>query len=209
MSDFEFIRENWLFIVGGLGQTISVSIFSFLLATLLAWIVGQGRHSTFLPVKALTAFYVAIIDGIPLVLQIFFVFLVLPQLGVALPGLWAGVFVLGIYYGVDMSRTVWTGLASAMRSRKDRLQSLIPPLTAGLIAIIKDSAVISVVTGFFHDVMWRASHVGREQFHYREAYLIAAIIYFVLITVLSYVLKARNGRTLVNQVGTEGPSLAG
>jgi polar amino acid transport system permease protein len=207
MSDFEFIRENWLFIAGGLGQTLSVSIFSFLLAILLAWIVGTGQHSTILPIKALTAFYAAVIDGIPLVLQIFFVFLVLPQLGVALPGLWAGVLVLGIYYGVEISKTVWTGFASAMRSRKERLQSLIPPLITGLIAIIKDSAIVSVVTGFFHDVMWRASHVGREQFHLREAYLIAAIIYFVLITILSYVLKARNGRTLVDQTNMENTSL--
>jgi His/Glu/Gln/Arg/opine family amino acid ABC transporter permease subunit len=86
MLDFEFIQDNWLFIAMGIGQTLSVAISSFLLAFPIAMMVTRGRRSTLLPVNVLSRFYVWLIDGIPLLLQIFFIFLALPQLGFSFQG---------------------------------------------------------------------------------------------------------------------------
>jgi polar amino acid transport system permease protein len=196
MLDFEFIRDNWMFIAGGLGETLIVSLLSVLLAAFLALIVAAGRHSTFRPFNVLSTFYLSLIGGVPLVLQIFFIFWALPQLGIALPGLWAGVLVLGVYYGAQMSETVWTGFTSAVNGQREALQSLIPPIAREFIAIIKDSTIISVATGFLHDILWRAERAGRAQFKNMEALIIAAVIYWLLITALSYILRARKGMTL-------------
>jgi polar amino acid transport system permease protein len=50
----------------------------------------------------------------------------------------------------------------------------------------KDSALVSA-TGFVHEVMWRATRVGRAQFHNLEALIMAALFYWVMTLILSYV----------------------
>ena len=86
MLDFAFIRENWLYIAMGLGATLGVTLISLFIAIPLALLIAKGRRSTFLPFNALSIFYVYLADGVPLLLQIFFVFLGLPQLGIVLMG---------------------------------------------------------------------------------------------------------------------------
>ena len=94
--DTAFLSANWSFIASGITQTIWISILSILLATLLALLAALGRLSKFAPFYALSTFYVSLIRGTPLYLQIFFFFLALPQLGIILPGLIAGVLALGL-----------------------------------------------------------------------------------------------------------------
>jgi cystine transport system permease protein len=71
MLDFEFIRDNWLFIATGISTTLGIAIFSFLLVAPIALLVARARSSTLFPIKALSTLYVWLIDGIPLLLQIF------------------------------------------------------------------------------------------------------------------------------------------
>jgi polar amino acid transport system permease protein len=204
MLDFEFIRDNWAFIAGGLDETLALSILSILLATFLALMVARGHQSTLLPIRVLSTSYVLLIDGIPLYLQIFFIYLILPQLvGIALPGLWAGVLALGINYGAQMSKTFRAGFASLGTLQREVLQSMIRPISREFIAIIKDSTFISVTTGFLHDVMWRAERVGRAQFKNMEALIIALVIYWVLITVIAYLFRTRRDASLESSTRRE------
>ena len=86
MSTSDFIRENWLYITAGFGATLGITVLSSLLATPLAILTARGRRSALWPAKALSAFYVWLIDGIPLLSQIPIVFFALPQIGIVLPG---------------------------------------------------------------------------------------------------------------------------
>jgi polar amino acid transport system permease protein len=203
--DTEFIRENLSFIAGGLGQTIYISILSIILATLLALLAALGRLSTLPPVYALSTFYVSLIRGTPLYLQIFFFFLALPQLGIVLPGLWAGVLALGLNYGAYMSEIFRAGIASVSKGQREAAIALgmtpsqtmqrivvpqamrfaIPPTGNEFIAMTKDSALVSA-TGFVHELMWRATKVGRAQFNSLEALIMAALFYWILTLILSY-----------------------
>lgn len=187
MFDFGFIRDNWLFIAAGIGETLGVVIFSFLLAIPIAMMVSRGRRSTLLPINAFGRFYVWLIDGIPLLLQIFFIFLALPQLGIFLPGFGAAVFVLAVNYGSRMSQIFYDRFTG--KRQGESWASLLSPVTNELASIIKDSTLISI-TGFLHDVMWRATKVGRTDFHMLEAFSIAAVIYLVLFTIVSFGGKA-------------------
>ena len=100
-------------------QTLLVSVLSIILATVLALLAALGRLSTIPPVYALSTFYVSLIRGTPLYLQIFFFFLALPQLGIILPGLFAGVLALGLNYGAYMSEIFRAG-SSLGRQRSTR-----------------------------------------------------------------------------------------
>ena len=198
MFDFGFVRDNWLFIAAGIGETLGVAIFGFLLAIPIAMTVAKGRHSTFLPINAFSRFYVWLIDGIPLLLQIFFIFLALPKLGVFLPGFGAAVLVLAINYGSRMNNIFYERFAVTAKSQSKNWVSLLSPLTNELANLIKDSTLISV-TGFLHDVMWRTTKVGRTDFHMLEASTIAAVIYLVLFTIVSLGGKAFR----INRTGSE------
>jgi len=204
--DYEFIQNNMFFIAGGLGQTLIVSVLSITLATILALLAALGRLSTIPPVYALSTFYVSLIRGTPLYLQIFFFFLALPQLGIVLTGLFAGVLALGLNYGAYMSEIFRAGLASVGKGQREAAMAIgmtpwqtmkrvvlpqalrfaIPPTGNEFIAMTKDSALVSA-TGFVHEVMWRATRVGRAQFHNLEALIMAAVFYWLMTLLLSYV----------------------
>ncbi len=203
--DMGFIKENLLFIAGGLGETIKISLLSIVLATLLALLAALGRLSTFPPIYALSTFYVSLIRGTPLYLQIFFFFLALPQLNIVLPGLWAGVIALGLNYGAYMSEIFRAGLSSVGKGQREAAAALgmtptqtmqrvilpqalrfaIPPTGNEFIAMTKDSALVSA-TGFVHELMWRSTKVGRAQFHNLEALIMAAMFYWGMTLILSY-----------------------
>src|SRR6266508_5420173 len=75
-----FIANNLVFIAGGLGETIRISLVSITFATVLALLAALGRLSPAPPIYALSTFYVSLIRGTPLLLQIFFFFLALLNL---------------------------------------------------------------------------------------------------------------------------------
>lgn len=203
--DKDFIRENAAFVASGAGVTIGISLLSIALATILALLAALGRLSKFPPIYALSTFYVSLIRGTPLYLQIFFFFLALPQLGIILPGLWAGVLALGLNYGAYMSEIFRAGLSSVGKGQREAaiaigmtpgqmmgrvvipqaLRFSIPPTGNEFIAMLKDSALVSV-TGFVHELMWRATKVGRATFHNLEALIMAAVFYWFLTLIFSY-----------------------
>ena len=203
--NLDFVQKNFLFIAGGLGQTLLVSFLSIALAIALALLAALGRLSKFPPFYALSTFYVSLIRGTPLYLQIFFFFLALPQLGIILTGLFAGVLALGLNYGAYMSEIFRAGLESVGRGQREAaialgmtpiqtmrrvilpqaLRFAIPPIGNDFIAMTKDSALVSA-TGFVHEVMWRATRVGRAQFNNLEALIMAAIFYWVMTIILTY-----------------------
>jgi polar amino acid transport system permease protein len=204
--DFNFMRTNIDFIASGVSVTLYLSILSITFATLLALMAALGRLSTFPPIYALSTFYVSLIRGTPLYLQIFFFFLALPQLGIILPGLWAGVIALGLNYGAYMSEIFRAGLSSVGKGQREAAQAIgmtpaqtmgrivlpqalrfaIPPTGNEFIAMTKDSALISA-TGFVHELMWRATRVGRAHFHNLEALIMAAVFYWIMTLFLSAV----------------------
>lgn len=203
--DTEFMLKNITFIAGGLGQTLLISVLSILFAIMMALLAALGRLSKFPPIYALSTFYVSLIRGTPLYLQIFFFFLALPQLGIVLSGIVSGVLALGLNYGAYMSETFRAGLSSVGKGQREAAMALgmtpgqtmrrivlpqalrfaIPPMGNDFISMTKDSALVSA-TGFVHELMWRATKVGRSQFNSLEALIMAAAFYWTLTLILTY-----------------------
>jgi polar amino acid transport system permease protein len=204
--DSDFIRANFRYVAGGAIVTIFISGASILLAVTLALLAALGRLSSFPPVYALSTFYVSLIRGTPLYLQIFFFFLALPQLGIILPGVWAGVLALGLNYGAYESEVFRAALSSVGRGQREAAMAIgmtngqmmrrvvlpqalrfaLPPMGNDYIAMLKDSALVAA-TGFVHELMWRATKVGRATFHNLEALIMAAIFYWLMTLVFSFI----------------------
>jgi polar amino acid transport system permease protein len=116
------------------------------------------------------------------------------------------VLALGLNYGAYMSEIFRAGLASVGKGQREAAMALgmtpgqtmsrvvlpqalrfaIPPTGNEFIAMTKDSALISA-TGFVHEIMWRATKVGRAQFHNLEALIMAAMFYWVMTLILTAV----------------------
>jgi polar amino acid transport system permease protein len=219
--DWDFIRTYAPFIFQGVWLTILLSILSIALSIVLAVIGALGRLSKSPPAYALATFYVSLIRGTPLLLQLFFIFLALPQLGIVLNGITAGVLALGINYGAYNTEIVRAGiqsvgvgqreaaLAIGMTNRQimnrvvlpQALRLTIPPLGNQFIAMLKDTSLIAT-TGFVWELLWRAQKVGRANFRSLEALLVAAVFYWIITIIFSAVQDriearvARGERTL-------------
>lgn len=212
--DSAFIRQWIPFIFGGVGLTILLAFLSITLACILSLLGALGRLSRFPPAYALATFYISLIRGTPLLLQIYMFFLGLPQLGITLGGIWAGVLALGINYGAYMTEIMRAGIQSVGIGQREAalsigmtqgqimrrivlpqaLRLVVPPIGNEFIAMLKDTALIST-TGFAWEILWRAQKVGRANFRSLEALLIAAVFYWV-ITIVFSAIQARIETTM-------------
>ncbi len=202
--DWSFIRSHWFFIFNGVWLTILLSFLSIILATVLSLLGALGRLSRFPPAYALATFYISLIRGTPLLLQVVFFFLALPQLGIRLSGLAAGVLALGLNYGAYMTEIMRAGIQSVDAGQREAAQAMglshfqimrfivlpqalrlvIPPIGNQFIAMLKDTSLISV-TGFVWELLWRAQKQGRANFRSLEALLIAAVFYWIITIVFT------------------------
>ncbi len=207
--DTEFMKLWAPFISKGVPQTIYISIISILFASLLALLSALGRLSGIPPLVALSGFYVSLIRGTPLLLQIFFFFLALPQIGIRLSGPVAGITALSLNYGAYMSEIFRAGIESVSKGQREAaialgmtnwqmmrrivlpqaLRLVVPPSGNEFIAMLKDSALVAT-TGFVQETFWRAQKVGRANFRGLEALAIAAVWYW-LMTIIFTALQAR------------------
>jgi polar amino acid transport system permease protein len=202
--DPPFLQEWGPYILGGVWFTIGVSIASIIFATIFAVFGALGRLSTIAPIYAVASLYVSVVRGTPLIIQIFFVYLALPQFGIVLPPLICGIFALSFNYGVYMTEIFRAGIQAVPRGQVEAAQALgmpqglimrrvvlpqairivIPAIGNEFIAMIKDSALVSYVT--IQEVFYRASVTGTRYFRSFETLLVAALIYWVLTIIFSF-----------------------
>jgi polar amino acid transport system permease protein len=212
--DTEFIVTWAPFISGGVIQTLWISAISIICASILALLSALARLSGIPPLVALASFYVSLIRGTPLYLQIFFFFLALPQVGIKMPPAMAGVLALSLNYGAYMSEIFRAGISSVGRGQHEAavalgmtngqmmrrivlpqaLRLVLPPTGNEFIAMLKDSALVSA-TGFVQEIMWRANKVGRANFRGMEALLVAALWYW-LMTIIFTTIQANIERRM-------------
>lgn len=179
--------------------TVEITAASLLLGCVLGLLIGIGRLDPRRRlVYGLCTAYVAAIRGTPLLVQLFILFFGLPQFGLMLPAFACGIMGLGIYSAAYVSEIVRGAIQSVDRGQMEAARSIglsarqamrsvilpqavvrmIPPLGNEFIALIKNSALVSLLT--IHELM----HVGQKiiSVSYRslEVYLAIAVVYFVL-----------------------------
>jgi polar amino acid transport system permease protein len=182
----------------GAWVTIIVSIVSYLLALIVGLGFGIARITRVWPVRMLATGYVQFIRGTPLLLQLFFIYYVLPYGGIVLPPFASGVLGLTINYSAYMAevfragieaipRGQWEAARSVGMSRRLLMQRIIlpqairiviPPIGNFFVSIFKDSALVSVIT--MRDLMFSGELLASATFKYFEIFTLVAIIYFII-----------------------------
>ena len=129
--DFGYIFQNANFVLLGIGVTIGVSLVSIAIASIIALFGALGRLSTNSIFHGMASFYVSLFRGTPLLVQIFIIYLGLPQIGqqISLRGFpWlgnlfiltaiqSGVLALSLNYGAYMTEIFRAGIQSVNRGQ--------------------------------------------------------------------------------------------
>jgi len=203
--DSEFIATAAPIISQGALLTLVISVTSIVIASVLALLTALARLSRIAPLYAVSTFYVSLIRGTPLLLQIVFFFLALPQLGIVLSGAMAGITALSLNYGAYMSETFRAGIQGVGKGQREAalalgmtqsqmmrrivlpqaLRIVIPPISNDFIAMLKDSSLVSI-TGFVHELTWLGQNLGRREFRSLEALIVIALWYWGMTLIFSY-----------------------
>ncbi len=197
--DFSPVWAGWRNLLQGGLVTVEITAVSLALGCVMGLLVGIGRlNPKRRVVYALCTSYVAAIRGTPLLVQLFLLFFGLPQFGILLPAFVCGVIGLGIYSGayvseivrgaiqsidrgqMEAARSVGMSYGTAMRSiiLPQALVRMIPPLGNEFIALIKNSALVSLLT--IHDLMHEGQKIISVSYRSLEVYLAIAVMYFIL-----------------------------
>jgi polar amino acid transport system permease protein len=204
--DGEFILEWAPYILGGVPLTFIISIASIAVAVVLATLGSLGRLSGNAVIYGIASFYVSLVRGTPLIVQLLFFYLALPQIweGFAQIDLVVlGISALAFNYGAYMTEIFRAGIqavprgqveAAAALGMQDRtimrrivlpqaIRIITPAIGNEFIAMIKDSALVSLLT--VQELLWRAQEVGQSHFRSLDTLLLAAVVYWFMTIILS------------------------
>ncbi|MCY0389495.1 ABC transporter permease subunit [Robbsia sp. Bb-Pol-6] len=179
-----FVDTLWLCLLGG---TMAGVLGIVLLA-------GQRRGGTFL--ARLLRLYTDITLALPLLVVLYVAFFVLPAFGVLLPARLVGTLTLAVYYAPYIAEviraavaavpagTVEAGTAIGMSPwaigwrivTPQALPLLLPTLTGLAIGLLKDSALLSIIS--VHEFMFAAKEAVSETYAPLEVYLVVALVYW-------------------------------
>jgi len=206
--DFSPVWQGWSALLQGALVTVELTACALLLGCVLGLLVGIGRLN---PKRrwlySVCTAYVAVIRGTPLLVQLFILFFGLPHFGILLPAFLCGVLGMGVYSGAYVSEIVRGAIQSIDRGQTLAAESLgmtpavamrqvilpqaivrmIPPLGNEFIALIKNSALVSLLT--IHDVMHEGQKIISVSYRSLEVYLAIALVYFVLTGAVTLVLR--------------------
>lgn len=201
---FQQIIPSIPFILGGIWVTLAFTLVSALIGFLWAIVLALAKISTILPLRWLANAYTSIFRGTPLILQIALVYFATPQLiGYDIPAFQAGVIAFALNSGAYVSETLRAGILAVDRGQVEAamslgvpyptmmkdiilpqaLKNILPALANECINLLKDSALVSTIGAA--DLLRRATVVGAEKYLYFEPLIVAGIIYYLLVMILT------------------------
>lgn len=206
--DFAPVFEGWPDLLHGAIVTVEITAASLVLGCILGLLVGLGRLDRTKRLRyAICTTYVTFIRGTPLLVQLFLLFFGLPQFDILLPAFLCGVLGMGIYSGAYVSEIVRGAIQSIDKGQMEAARSLgmssgkamrtiilpqavvrmIPPLGNEFIALIKNSALVSLLT--IADLMHEGQKIISVSYRSLEVYIAVALVYLVLTSLTSMALQ--------------------
>ncbi|NGM84279.1 amino acid ABC transporter permease [Paenibacillus sp. 7124] len=187
----------------GVAFTIPLTLVSFALGLLLAVATALVRLSSWKVPVLIARFYVWIIRGTPLLVQLFIIFYGLPSIGITLEPFTAAVigFTLSVgAYGSEIVRAAilsihkgqWEAAHSVGMTRIQALRRIIlpqaarvsvPPLTNSFISLVKDTSLAATIT--YVEMFRTAQQIAAVTYEPLLVYSEAAVFYLVFCTVLT------------------------
>jgi len=211
--DFSSVFRNLGFLLEASWITIYLSFISFIFALIVGTVIGTLR-SFKIPYLLDKVFiiYLEIFRGTPLLIQLFFIYYGLPQVGISMTSYQAAILGLSLNFGAYISEIIRSGMNSIDKGQQEAAKSLgmnqrtmlfyilypqalrivLPPLTNTYAAILKDSSLVSVIS--ITELTRAGQLIYVRTYEPFEVYLTLGVFYFVMtytISLLSKILEKK------------------
>ncbi len=209
MYGYEWDTTTWItyttsilpIILIGLTVTLKAAAAGFAIALILGLVFALLRRSRVKLISWPTAVVVEFLRDTPLLVQLFFLYYVLPEFGIVLPAFLTGALALGLQYAAYTSEVYRGGMEAVhhgqweaatalnltrMQTYRDiiipqAIPRIVPAMGNYLVAMIKETPVLSVVTVL--EMMGLANMIGERTFEYLVPLTLVGLI-FLLLTII-------------------------
>jgi His/Glu/Gln/Arg/opine family amino acid ABC transporter permease subunit len=204
-SAFQLVLDNlWPLAKAALTMTIPLTIISFVIGLVIALAVALARLSSNVVLSNIARFYISIIRGTPLLVQLFIVFYALPEFGVKIDPFPAAVIAFSLNVGGYAAEIIRSAIQSVPKGQWEAAETIgynyagalrriilpqatrvaVPPLSNTLISLVKDTSLASTI--LVTELLRQAQIVAAPTFEFFALYGTAAIYYWVICLVLSF-----------------------
>jgi polar amino acid transport system permease protein len=190
------------FLPDGIIVTFQVTMLSIFFSLIFGLITGLGRISRNKFINAVASTYVEVVRGIPLLVQLFYIYYALGRF-VRVPDMVAAVAAMSFCYGAYMGEVFRAGIESVDKGQTEAARSLgfsrsqtmlyvvlpqalrtiLPPVGNEFIALLKDTSLVSILA--VADLLRRGREFASSTFTYFETYTMIALIYLLITLLLS------------------------
>ena len=190
--------ENIGPLLGGLLITVELTLVVITLSLVCALFVALAGMSRFTLLRWVVKAYIEVIRGTPLLLQLIYVYYVLPEIGIRLNAFAAGVLALTLNYSAYISEVYRSGIQAIAKGQHDAAAALgmthalamrriilpqairivVPALGNYFIGLFKDTALCSAVS--IQELVFTAQVQAALNFQYFTLYTVVAAMYFLV-----------------------------
>jgi len=205
--DWNFAAEILPLLLAASRITVVATLLGFLIAAVLGLALAIGRMYGPRWLRVPLAGFIEFTRSTPLLIQIFFIYFVFPEIGVTLEAMTAGVLALGLHYAAYCSEVYRAGLANVPRGQWEASLALnlstyhafrdviipqaVPPVVPALgnylVALFKDTPLLSAIAVL--ELMQTAKIIGSEYFRYTEPITLVGVIFLVFSLVAAGMIK--------------------
>lgn len=191
-------------LIPGLTATIPLTVISFAIALVIATATALVQFAGVPLLKQLARFYIWVVRGTPLLVQLYVVFYGLPDLGVLLDPFPAAVIVFSINTGAYAAESIRAALEAVPRGQIEAgycvgmtyaqvmrrivlpqaMRTAFPPLSNELIALVKDTSLAANITVL--EMLMATQQIISRTYEALPLYLEVALIYLLFSTVLTW-----------------------
>lgn len=215
--DWEFVIEIMPDMLEGLWVTVQATLVGFAIAAVLGLLLALGRRSENRWISGVLGAIVEFIRSTPLLVQLFFLFYVLPKYGVRLPPFVIGTAALGLHYGTYTSEVYRAGIDAVDRGQWEAARSLnfsanhtwtriilpqaVPPMLPALgnylNGMFKESAQLAAITVF--ELLLTGRSIGTRTFQFLEPITMVGVLYFIVSYPTSLIVNRLEARYVHNR----------
>lgn len=190
--------EFFPILMNGVALTIVVTIGSLLLSTVLGLVWAMMRVSGIKVLSMLSASLINVIRGIPIIVLLFYLYFVMPDLGVTLSALQAAILGLGIAYSAYQAENFRAGIEAIDKGQIEAAQSIgmgwwltmrrvvlpqavrivLPPYGNVMIMMLKDSSQASTIT--VAELALQGKLIASSTFKNTSVFTLVALMYLTM-----------------------------
>lgn len=202
----------------GLWITAQATLTGMLIALVFGLVLALLRRCRPLWIRWPAATFVEFVRSTPLLVQMYFLFYVLPETGFRLPAFATGALALGVHYSAYCAEVYRSGLEAVPRGQWDAAAALnlgawrtlhriiipqavvrvVPALGNYLVAMFKDTPLLSAITVV--ELLQTAKIAGAESFRYVEAYTLVGMLFLALSLLAAALIRMLERRLQVAHV---------